>query len=141
MKLKTHQKSNFHCLVKVYVFIYPKNWLKIWIGKLSDVIIKNRSYKAFKCCFKNWFSSFNNGQKKTRTPTLILFLPYKCWSKALLQCMSENYGKKWATLFKSHLSSSSGSDFIKPCFKAVKIDFGQLQPPKMNCLGITIFKF
>ena len=25
--------------------------------------------------------------------------------------------------------------------EAVKIDFGQLQPPKMNCLEITILKF
>ena len=33
------------------------------------------------------------------------------------------------------------NDLVKPCFKAVKIDFGQLQPPKMNFLGITIFKF
>ena len=58
--------------------------------------------------------------------------PYKFWSEDLLQCIYENYGKKWATLFKSHLSSCSCSDFIKLCFKAVKIDFRQLQPTKTN---------
>ena len=38
--------------------MYPRNWFKICIENLSDVTMKNRSYKAFKYCFRNWLSSF-----------------------------------------------------------------------------------
>ena len=42
---------------------------------------------------------------------------------------------------KSHLSSCSCSDFIKLCFKAVKIDFRQLQPTKTNSNKSLISNF
>ena len=40
--------------------MYPRNWFKLWIGKFSDVIIKNRIYKTFKCCLPNLFNSFRS---------------------------------------------------------------------------------
>ena len=78
------------------------------------------------------FQLFNLRVRKNGAEVWWPISPYKFWSEDLLQCIYENYGKKWATLFKSHLSSCSCSDFIKLCFKAVKIDFRQLQPTKTN---------
>ena len=80
----------------------------------------------------NHFPKSNLRDRKNGAEVWWPILPYKFWSEDLLQCIYKNYGKKWATLFKSHLSSCSCSDFIKLCFKAVKIDFYQLQPTNTN---------
>ena len=60
MKLQNHEICDFQCLKKVKVWMYLKNWFKMCFGNLSDVIIKNRDYKAIKWCFQNWFSSFRS---------------------------------------------------------------------------------
>ena len=67
-------------------------------------------------------------------------------NREVLECMPSssyqlNYGKERATLFKPHLSSFSGSDFIKLCFKAVKIDCYQLQPMKKKLLKHRLRRF
>ena len=82
MKLQKHQKSNFLCLEKVHIWTFAGNWFKIWIGKLSDITIKIRSYKTFKCCFQNLFSSFRsenttffNMSFSAQDPVVIIVLP------------------------------------------------------------------
>ena len=110
-------------------------------------MIRVDSFRQFQLAMASWHFSllkgyqiqylikstrFNLRVRKNGAEVWWPISPYKFWSEDLLQCIYENYGKKWATLFKSHLSSCSCSDFIKLCFKAVKIDFRQLQPTKTN---------
>ena len=111
----------------------PIWWSKITKKRKSSIkLLKHKNCLILDSIAKVPLPPFNLRVRKNGAEVWWPISPYKFWSEDLLQCIYENYGKKWATLFKSHLSSCSCSDFIKLCFKAVKIDFRQLQPTKTN---------